>query len=465
MATSIGIPLSSGIPGWRSFGSRDTIRDWFQRFAERYTGFEPSGRWAEHFSIIAWPITHSILPQYLQSHFARHLYDLRHELANASLGEIGALLEERYYSGSSRFENFLQQTALTAKLVLALRDEDVQDSVGPIYRPTLARIVADLERKTLSRGYLRDARRVLRDARVAARSNLSGNRPPGSDEATSSLLKSAARGLKIICRPTSSGPWSIGVAIPDLTALLAEFRITRDVLDKTRMKFTDRDGGWMPGRALLTYSGSEQILHSFPRSLDNPLIQFDKPVPALTSLAAELKILSKPPWLLKEHQDGVCRQMLGNHVRPGERYIIATANEVVAETVAVLGLKRLDSKTQGLNLYELEAPKIATPQFLQGLSKLSFGYALRAKVEPVGLIPRWDSSLGSSVWLPTEEVLLRLTADFDVSEFAVGNRRTGKNALPHSASEGDHRFARRPRARQARCGDHSRYPAVAGYLS
>jgi len=411
--------FKSKIEGWASFGSRNTIRDWFKSFASKFAGFTPSGRWADHFSIIAWPITHSILPQYLQSHFARHLYELRHEVAGATLEEIGALLRDRYHGGSSRFENFLQQTALTARLVFAMRDEDVQDSVGPIHRPTLARIIADLERKALARGYLRDARRVLRDARITAHLGLSASRLLGADQATSSLIKSAARGMKLVCRPTSAGIWNVGVAIPDLSALLGELNVTRNVLEKSRMRFTDRDGGWMPGKALLTYSGQEQMLHSFPPSLDQSLIQFEKQIPALAALRDELKILSPPPWLLRKHQDEVSRQILGNHVRTGEHYVVVTIDEIAPETVSALGLRRLETKTQGINLHEMKTPRVATPQFLQALSNLSFGYALQARVDPVGLVPRWNSSLGSSVWLPNEEVLLRLRADFDVSEFAV----------------------------------------------
>ncbi len=167
------------IPEWRSFGNRDTVRDWFKEFAARFSGFTPGGRWAEHFSIIAWPIAHSILPRYLQAQFARHLFELRHDLAETSyagIEQLGALLSERYDGHSSRFENFLQQTALTARLVLAMRDEDVQDAVAPIHRPTLARIVSDLESESLSRRYLRDARRVMRDARLQVRRGLPGSR-------------------------------------------------------------------------------------------------------------------------------------------------------------------------------------------------------------------------------------------------------------------------------------------------
>lgn len=54
--------FNKDIPQWQLYGDRTLMRRWFRTFATRFAGFAPSGRWAEHFSIIAWPITHSILP-------------------------------------------------------------------------------------------------------------------------------------------------------------------------------------------------------------------------------------------------------------------------------------------------------------------------------------------------------------------------------------------------------------------
>ena len=79
------ISFAAGMPEWSRFGDRQTIRQWFRVFASEFYGFSPRGRWADHFSIIAWPITHSILPRYLQFHFAQHLHDLRYDLARSDL--------------------------------------------------------------------------------------------------------------------------------------------------------------------------------------------------------------------------------------------------------------------------------------------------------------------------------------------------------------------------------------------
>jgi hypothetical protein len=50
-------------PGWDSC-DRYRVSAWFSRFRKDYNGFKPSGPWASHFSIIAWPITHAVLPRY-----------------------------------------------------------------------------------------------------------------------------------------------------------------------------------------------------------------------------------------------------------------------------------------------------------------------------------------------------------------------------------------------------------------
>ena len=104
--------FSRTIRSWKDFGDRAKVRGWFVDFSARYNGFRPEGRWAQHFSIIAWPIAHAILPRDLQGQFARHLYETRYALAslgNSTVDELGKVLGKSLAIGSSRFENFLEQ--------------------------------------------------------------------------------------------------------------------------------------------------------------------------------------------------------------------------------------------------------------------------------------------------------------------------------------------------------------------
>ncbi|HEX2255742.1 MAG TPA: hypothetical protein VHG92_03400, partial [Afifellaceae bacterium] len=109
-------------PGWE-FQHRDRIKLWFRKFQRSYRGVVPSGPWAEHFRIIAWPITHAILPRYLQRQFARALYDLRFRIASLGTDDprtIGRLVAANAHYATARFQEFLQQEELAGRIVLGL---------------------------------------------------------------------------------------------------------------------------------------------------------------------------------------------------------------------------------------------------------------------------------------------------------------------------------------------------------
>ncbi len=408
------------VPEWQSYGDRSLMRRWFRTFAARFSGFSPSGRWAEHFSIIAWPITHSILPGYLQAHFATHLHDIRYDLAQQGylgIAQLGEFIRRRYYGGSSRFRDFLQQTELTARLVLALRDEDIHDEISPIHRPTLARIVSDLEGRQSVRNNLREARRILREARFQAGNLAPGRRTersPGTAP-TDSGLRAATP--KLIARRAATGTWHIGIALPDFTRILRSSTVEQADLDRVRMRFGDEEG-WMPGRALLSYSNKHRSVATFPR-LDSPFLRFDLPSEKLTALFEPyLKLQGNFPFLLRIHEDGMARQLHGNHVRVKQAYLIVTDQPVSPEIVRSLNLQQMECITTDIALYQMQSPEILIDAHFQALRGLHFGYGLRAQIDPVGLVPRRNGD-GGSTWLPDEEIVLRLSADFSVAAYFV----------------------------------------------
>ena len=77
-------------PGW-STDHRHWIKTWFQKFAAEYGGAEPVGAFAASFKIIAWPITHAVLPTYLQRHLAQLLYEFSGALTSELLNDSDAL--------------------------------------------------------------------------------------------------------------------------------------------------------------------------------------------------------------------------------------------------------------------------------------------------------------------------------------------------------------------------------------
>lgn len=409
------------VPAWRVYGDRNLMRDWFRTFAKRFTGFSPRGRWADHFSIISWPITHSILPRYLQAHFAAHLHDMRYDLAqhgDIGIAQLGALIQRRYYGGSARFRDFLQQTELTAHLVLALRDEDIQGGVSPIDRSTLGRIVADLEGHQAVRHQLREARKVLREARFRSSRSLIGRSAPAALGSATDPTDVRIAGAKLVGRGAADGSWRIGIAMPDFNSLLrAENHQVTD-LDKIRIRFADGDGRWMPGRALLSYSRQHRPIAALT-GMDVAFLLMDGTNAGLReALLPFFKLQGSFPLLLKVNEDGIARQVHGNHVRTAQSYLIVTGTPLSNDVIAKLELKQMVCAVVGVIAYELTTPAVLTERHFQSLKQLSFGYGLRARVEPVGLLPRRNGE-SASTWLPSEEVILRLSADFAISEFVV----------------------------------------------
>ena len=119
-------------------------------FEREYGGARPSGAWAEHFSIICWPITHAILPRDLQYQLARILYDLRNSFS-AELFEsppkLGEFIAARSWYGNSRFQNLTQETHLVGQIAAALLLEGQRGTSSLLHAAALQRIGADLERQ------------------------------------------------------------------------------------------------------------------------------------------------------------------------------------------------------------------------------------------------------------------------------------------------------------------------------
>jgi hypothetical protein len=426
--------FAEAIPDWQRYGVRATIRAWFVDFARRYRGFHPTGRWSQHFSIIAWPIAHAILPRDLQGQFARHLYGLRYALTSQpefSIGKLGSILQAGDPGGSSRFQHFLDQTELTARLVLALRDEDVQDAVPAIQRQTLARLVTDLEGRQSARDWLREARKILREARMRESGAL-GYRGGGGTEAGAPQSESSC-GVRLVARQSSEGAWLVGIKIPDVGKIIQQAGLAPKVLDQTRVRLADRPDHWMPGRALLSLGHGEQRIGSLQDLIGAPVLRFERDVKGLSALLSEaLCIIGSSPWLLRLQDDGVARQVLGNHVRANQSYLIVSDTPLEPASVCDLKLRVIDFGTPGAVGYFLSVPSVLSATELQALAAIKLGYALRANIEPMGLVPRWDGAAGCTVWLTTEEPVLRLSADHRVREFTVTIDRSPVVRIPVS---------------------------------
>jgi hypothetical protein len=138
--------FESRTPGWIESGDRLRIRQRFREFKERFAGAVPRGAWAEHFSIICWPITNAILPIDLQRQLARSLFESRQELSTDLLEDpssLGQMLSARRWRYSGRYQALAEDADLLGLIASAL----LAEHEGCPAPPTLGTSLRDLRRR------------------------------------------------------------------------------------------------------------------------------------------------------------------------------------------------------------------------------------------------------------------------------------------------------------------------------
>jgi hypothetical protein len=409
-------------PRWRDKGSRNQLREWFSRFQLVYQGVKPSGTWAEWFSIIAWPITHAILPKYLQWQFAKTLYDLRYRLARLealSPDAVGQLLAANAWEASSRFREFLEQEVLAGRIVLALLSDRSLEGQSPIYPQTLQRLVSDLEQVQSTREWLKETRRFVADRLKGAGRGTAGRLT--GPEVQSSGLKDDDR-ASLCIRPTlmlrrsGTSTWSAIVDIPSFAGI-AEFSPEhRAFLTSTRCKIAGTGDTWLPKGWLLS-NARRRVLKSWP-GVAAPLVKFEVPNDMLDfSVASETRLSAGPVWLCRIGSDGFGREIVGRIVRPSRKYIL------LSETAGLLSRHRFlaacDFDCDGVTAAILSMPDSVPTDISNGLEQLGLHVARTVRIWPAGLSSRdWDGE-GYSEWLTTEEPCFGIVHDHPVDQYGL----------------------------------------------
>jgi hypothetical protein len=404
-------------PAW-DFTDRDRIKPWFSKFQKAYNGVVPSGPWAAHRRIIAWPITHAILPRYLQREFARALYDIRFRLAGLAGLEparIGRLLSANAYA-TTRFQEFLQQEELTGRIVLALLGAQPEEGREPIYPPTLLRIVADLEKVRNAREWLKETQRIVSD-RFKGIGH--GNAPVQSavtdaQGRTAGPLPRPDVRPNLLLRYMGDGRWSVVIALPDFRAVAALSAEVATFLRRTRSRLNGADdkkpAGWLlsPNR--------KAVLRSWP-DLQNPLIEFEQPNAYLTHLLqSECRLNSGPVWVFRIGTDGTALEIAGRIDRPDHDYVVITTGDP-PEPSSLMSACTVDCA--GVRAFKLAIPEAVSAEDTRWLHKLGLQIARTIRVWPAGLPGRnWDGE-GQSEWLTTEQPCLGIMHDHPVDAYVV----------------------------------------------
>jgi hypothetical protein len=403
---------------WRSATDRDRLRRWFRRFRDKYGGPEPVGRWADQFSIISWPIANAILPQYLQALFARHLFELRHALAHhgaSKTSAVGAFLLERYDGGSSRLEDFLQQTDITGPIVVALRDDDPALAIPRIDTAVLKRLIEDLEEQADARDILSDTRRVLKIGRVSLASPLAPRRDAASFDGTG---EASVRPPRLAARLTGEGHVTLGLILSNISSALQQAGLTSH-LERASVRLPGSDTRWRPAQILLSFANQERLLETLPAPFVPAFDLKDADANLSDALRPFLQLEERAVWVLRREGDGLYRQVRGGHVRAGQTYLLLARTSLQEDDRSTAGLSPALAGLSGASAYWLQAPDRIGQAQQEALTRLGIGLAFGVRIAPVGLSPRPVLGGASPRWLTTETPILRFRTDGPVEGFCL----------------------------------------------
>ena len=408
-------------PGWES-RDRYRIKTWFKKFQRTYNGVEPSGPWAEHFTIIAWPITHAILPVYLQRQFARALFDLRYRLASMETHDpqtIGRLLAINAHMPTTRFREFLQQEELIGRIVLALLGLGQEASEGdqPIYQKTLERIVSDLDKVRTSREWLKETRQIVSDrfkgigrGRWPRIDRLPRDPTPRQQLDTKQLAVCP----KVLLRHIGRGSWSVLFDVPSFRNVATLDTDIHSFLKTTRCSLNG--GNDVKPRGWLLSGNRKGIVQSWPDTT-KPLLQLEHQHPIIDHLLeAECRLSPGPNWLFRVCSDGIAQEIKGRTVRPDATYILVTTGDLPQANEAMSPCA-LDCRNA--TAFHIAIPPHVSEDLTSWLDDLGLHVARTIQVWPAGLPGRGWNGEGNSEWLTTEAPCLGVSHDHPVDAYTL----------------------------------------------
>jgi hypothetical protein len=424
--------------GWRRNGGRPWIRECFQRFADRFNGVRPEGPWAEHFSIICWPIVHAILPRDLQSRVARILWDIRHSFTPSTLGDprcLGALIATRGWVGSARLEQLADDVEIIGRIALALLFLESGRGAVPLLPSSVERIASDLEQQRHARDWLNDARASARGVALKGLRPLPRVErvidPPTTTTAAREVLDQLGVQPSVCLSPGQEG-WLVVLRIPSLAPLVTRFPDLGDCLTNSRPTVVGSSGEPLARQRLL--EGDAQVrLRTWPRSADVLLRFEDAPKVLDLLLSAECLLRPGPTWLFRIGSDKIAYELKGRLVRPGHDYVLLS--DAIRPT-AGLELTQESIACDGISAFRLRVPASTNDAHIEALRGLGLSVARSIHVRPAGLAAAgWDGD-GYGEWLAGERPCVALSSDHDVESVSCTLANAGPIVIDGSAMRG-----------------------------
>lgn len=399
-------PFERLTPGWKSFGRRDWIRERFVKFALDYRGAVPQGGFAENFTIIAWPITHAVLPVYLQRYLAQLLYEFRMGLTTRLLQqpeELGKQLAARARTYTERFRIFCTNTSLLGHVAAALLSGEGENSPY-LRRSTLLRLVGGLEQE-------REAKLWLQGARAAASSVRARGFQPGPARAGGSDSGGDRLPIptdpRLVLRNTGQG-WQAWAQLPDLSSLNRRLPHVFEELARRPARVEGADQT-IVARGRLATPGQRVRLTRWPNP-SQPFVQLQDGKQDVNNLLRDqVEITPGPIWLFKQRAPGLATEVKGRLVHPGNTYFLV--HDKTWHPAAVPGVQPGKLEVTDASVVRLVVPERLSDKDSAAL--VAAGISVRAdiSIRPIGVAASsWDGE-GSVEWLAGEPGLLSICAE------------------------------------------------------
>lgn len=416
------LTFESNTPRWDIYGDRTRVRIWFQRFATEYGGAIPAGAFAKNFSIIAWPITHAVLPRYLQRNLAHLLFEFRMGLTTDLLRqpeELGKHLAARAWDYTERFRLFCENTSLLGHVAAALLSGDDEGSPY-LLQSTLIRVVEGLEQESQAKYWLQGARRAA--SQVRARGLQPGGSRGGGGTTAHGRLPNPTD-PRLVLRAGDDG-WRLYAELPDLSSLSRRLPHIYEELRTKRARIEGADQT-LVARGRLTTLGQEVRLTRWPDP-DEPFVHLEDGDDRANRIIEDQVMISRGPiWLFKRRGPDSAVEIKGRLVHPGGTYYVAhdgSWGPPDVPWVTDLPLDVADAEAVRLDVPEHLSEDESNALVVAGLSVGSDVY-----VRPVGFTASgWDGA-GAVEWLAGESGIVGIRAGQIPSSFTldlIGKLRT-----------------------------------------
>jgi hypothetical protein len=413
------VSFEHNTPHWRERARAEYLRNYFSKFQKAYNGVVPSGPWASWFRNIALPITHAILPRYLQFQFANALWEARYQFArlqNPTPATAGKLLASYAWDASSRFQEFLEQEELAGRIVLALLEQGTAQGQSPIYVPTLKRIVDDLVDVRRAGEWLKEARRVVADRFHGvdrSRPGFSSEKDQSGNLAAAPVEPPSVRPA-LLLRKSSATSWSVVSEVPSFSGVARLSPELTQFLKTTRCTVAGTDDAMLPAGWTL-YTQQKRIIKSWPQS-GTPMIAFERQNAVLENILRGECRFPQGPWVFRIANDGLAHEIVGRTVRPGQHYVVLS-REPLNAGVSFATPAKIDC--EGVTGVTLAMPEAVEAAETAELHRLGLQVSRSIRVWPAGLcIRNWDGE-GHGDWLSTEAPCFAIAHDYAVDEYYV----------------------------------------------